>query len=432
MTTLRQAKRVYFIGIKGAGMTALAQVLKGWGKTVSGSDTADIFFTDDVLKKEKIRVVAPFRAGNLPAADLVIRSTAYTASNNVEVKTAVKKKLPMMTYPQAVGQLFAGRYGIAVCGTHGKTTTSAMLTFVLKELGLDPTAIIGSAVPQLGGSACVGQGQYLVVEADEYQNKLRHYRPRAIILTSADWDHPDYFKNQAAYNRVFIDFIKRLPKDGLLIAFQDDKNVRVIAKHARCRVVWYGKKGPRLPLAVPGDHNQWNAAAVVTLCQSLTLPKQKVIAALKRFTGTKRRFELLGEKKGVKVYDDYAHHPAEVIATLQAVRQQFKKNRLIVAFQSHTYTRTKALLPAFAKAFRLADEVIVLDIFGSAREKHGSITPEKLAAAIHRQSRNASYRGNFSAVVDYLTDHVRRGDVVIVMGAGENWKVGVGLLKKLK
>ncbi len=430
MKSLQQAKKLYFVGIKGAGMTALAQILKGWGKKVSGSDVRSVFFTDEVLKKNKIKIFSPFKASNVSQADLVIYSTAYNAKNNIEIKTALKKKLPLLSYPQAVGQLFDQKIGLAVCGTHGKTTTSAMLTFVMKELNLSPTALIGSAVPQFGGGAVVGTSQYVVVEADEYQNKLKYYHPQIVILTSADFDHPDYFKNQTAYNKVFTDFIKKISDDGLLIAFALDKNVQKIKRGAKCQVVTYSDKY-KLKLKLPGRHNQYNANAVMTLAEQFGWPLDKVQRALQKFAGTKRRFELLGQKRRIKVYDDYAHHPTEIRAALQAAREKFPRQKIWLAFQSHTYTRTKSLLPDFAQSFKLADQVVVLDIFGSAREKQGGIDAPKLAAAINRVSHNASYRGDFSAVVDYLAKQVKPGDVVLTMGAGENWQVGVKLLKKL-
>lgn len=429
---LANYKNIYFLGIKGAGLTGLAQVLKKMGHKVWGSDVAEVFFTDQVLKRSRIKVLSGFKSKQITDdIDLVIYSTAYD-KKNVELKTAVKKKIPILSYPQAIGSLFAGRYGIAVCGTHGKTTTTAMLGYVLQELGQDPLVIVGSAVKQFGGNARYGRGDYLVVEADEYQNKLRYYRPRAIILTSADFDHPDYFKNQKAYNKVFKHFIKSLPGNGLVIAFTDDKNVREIIKSATCRVVAYGRQDVyNFKLAIPGEYNRWNALAVLTLIKELGLDVSKARKIIENFKGVKRRFELLGKKNKILVYDDYAHHPTEVKQLLKMARAEFPDRKIWAVFQSHTYTRTKALLPQFAKAFKPADQVIVLDIFGSAREKHGGVTPQDLVTAINKYSKNASYRGNMNMVVNYLAGEVKSGDVVLTIGAGENWKVGVDLLEKL-
>ncbi len=434
---LNDFQNIYLIGIKGAGMTGLAQILSQRGKNVWGSDTPDVFFTDQVLKREGIKVLSKFQTKNITKKiDLVIYSTAYN-EKNIEFRTAKKKGLKMISYPQALGLLFEHQYNIAVCGTHGKTTTTAMLGYVLQELELDPTVVVGSEVEQLGGNARSGLGNYLVIEADEYQNKLKYYNPQAVILTSADFDHPDYFKNQTAYNKVFKDFVKRIPPDGVLVACWDNKNVREIARVAKCRVVKYGFKiydlrFKNIKLQVPGEYNQLNALAVLTLIKELGLEVKKARNILEKFRGCKRRFELLGRVKGILIYDDYAHHPVEVAKVLETARKEFPKRKIWAIFQSHTYTRTKVLIKDFAKSFKEADQVIVLDIFGSAREKQGTITPQQVVKEINKYSKNATYHGKIKVVVDYLAKEVKPGDVVITIGAGENWKVGEGLIKKLE
>lgn len=412
-------------------MTALAQIFRGMGKTVWGSDVAEPFFTDAVLRRSKIKVL-PFDAKNITKEiDLLVYSTAYGPSNP-EFVAAKKLGVKMLSYPEALGLLFAGKYGIAVCGTHGKTTTTAMLGYVLQELKADPLVVVGSEVKQLGGNARFGKGKYFVVEADEYQNKLKHYSPRAVILTSADWDHPDYFKNQKAYNQVFKDFVRRIPKNGLLVAFSQDKNVREIIKSAKCKVVKYGYCLPATSyqLLIPGEHNLWNASAVLTLIAELGLDVVKVQKILTKFKGCKRRFELMGEKRGVKIYDDYAHHPTEVQKLLEAARGKFPKDRIWAVFQAHTYTRTKALLKDFGRSFQNADRVVILPIFGSAREAQGTVSPKDLVREINRHSHNASYRGKITEAAEYLKKQIKPGDIVICIGAGENWKVGKILLAK--
>ncbi|MFA5076776.1 MAG: UDP-N-acetylmuramate--L-alanine ligase [Patescibacteria group bacterium] len=435
---LSNYQNIYFLGIKGAGMTALAQVLKKMGKNVWGSDIPEVFFTDQVLKKAKIKVLTPFSPKHISDdIDLLVYSTGYT-EQNVEFGEAKKKKISMISYPEALGLLFKNHYGIAVCGTHGKTTTTALLGFVLQELGLDPTVIVGSDVPQLGGSARLGQSKYLVIEADEYQNKLQYYTPQAIILTSADWDHPDYFKNQTAYSQVFEDFVRRLPANGLLVAWGDDCKVRDIITATKARVVTYGIEqdnnyhlNQSVELQLIGQHNQLNAAAVLALTDQLGLDQKKVRVALARFKGTKRRFELLGKKKGVAVYDDYAHHPVEIAKTLAAMRAHFGGHKIWAVFQSHTFTRTIALFKDFGRAFGDADQVMVLDIFSSAREIQGKITAADLVKEINKNSANALYVGHITKTAAYLAKKVKPGDIVVTLGAGENWKVGVELLKKI-
>ncbi|MFA5359051.1 MAG: UDP-N-acetylmuramate--L-alanine ligase [Patescibacteria group bacterium] len=431
---LKDYQNIYFLGIKGAGMTAMAQMLKKIGKNVWGSDIPETFFTDEVLAKDGIKVLSPFAAGNITDdIDLIIYSTAYNEKNE-EFKFAKEKGMTMLSYPQSLGLLFKDHYGIAVCGAHGKTTTTAMLGYVLQELGQDPLVIVGSAVDQLGGNARFGQGKYLVVEADEYQNKLQYYSPKAVILTSADFDHPDFFADQNAYNQVFKDFVARIPVDGLLIAFVDDANVAEIIRQAKCRVIEYHKNQKGLPtinLQLSGEHNIWNATAILLLLKELGLDIDKAAEVLSQFKGTKRRFEFLGEKDGILVYDDFAHHPVEIQKLLKAARTKFPGKKIWAVFQAHTYTRTKALLKEFGESFTDADEVIVLDIFGSAREEHGGVTTKQLVDEIDKNSHNASYRGTIDDVTKYLRQNAKTGDVIMTIGAGENWQVGVNFLENI-
>jgi len=433
ITNLTSYRRVYFLGIKGAGMTGLAQIFKRLGKSVSGSDVTDQFFTDEVLKAEHIHVL-PFSTKNISKKiDLLIYSTAYNQKNSVEFRAAKAAKIPMISYPQALGLLLNNKTGVAVCGTHGKTTTTAMLGYVLQELGQDPTVVVGSTIKQLGGNARFGKSDVVVIEADEYQNKLRYYHPKIVILTSADFDHPDYFADQAAYSHVFKQFVKKIPKDGLLIAFTDDPQVREIIKSARCRVIGYGQK-TLLPvkLQIPGEHNVWNATAVLLAVKELGLPAARATAILRRFRGAKRRFELLGTARGVRVYDDYAHHPVEISKLLQGARVKFGTRKIWAVFQSHSYSRTKALLQDFGTAFTNADDVTVLDVFSSAREKAKTVGAEDLVRAINQHSPKAAYRGTIEQVAAWLVTVVHKGDVVITIGAGENWRVGTQLLKNLR
>lgn len=565
MKPLEQCRRIHLIGIKGAGMTGLAQVFLGLGKTVTGSDVGDVFFTDTVLAQAGVTVLPFARANITPQIDLVVYSTAY-GPDHPERVAADELGIESCSYPQAVGLFFTDHYGIAVCGTHGKTTTTGMLGYVFQELGVDPLVIVGSSVPQLGGNARYGRGKYYVLEADEYQNKLRHYSPQAVILTSADWDHPDYFPNQEAYTQVFVDFVKRIPPEGILVAFTDDDQVEQIARQATCRVIRYGVGENKQPigsgvllqttdgkyilqrrdgsakknsnriapfggrmssqdadtratavrelreeieltvtpeqlqslgvfrgqidpsdwievftgpvvdpttlklhegaevvvytreelmadplvtdftrdvirrlavpetwsLQVPGEHNEWNATAVLLLLQELGFDPKNVAELLKSFQGAKRRFELLGTVENVSVYDDYAHHPREIEKLLTAARAKFPKRRLWAVFQPHTYSRTIALLDQFAEALTLADEVIILDIFASAREQEATIDATDLVAAITARGGKAAYRGSISRVVEFLTGMVRPGDVVLTIGAGENWRVGQGLVEALE
>ncbi|MBI5071442.1 UDP-N-acetylmuramate--L-alanine ligase [Candidatus Falkowbacteria bacterium] len=461
---LKTARKIYMIGIKGVGMTAIAQVLKLRGKEVTGSDTHEKFFTDEVLAKSGIKFYEGFEAANLEKEkpDLVIYSTAYT-EENPELAAARKSGLPILSYPEVLGQILKEGFGIAVCGTHGKTTTSAMLGFVLQELGADPTVIVGSAVPQLGGNARVGKGEYVVIEADEYQNKFLYFKPRAVVLTSAEYDHPDFFKTEADYFDAFRKFVAKIPAEGFLVACADDKNVKEISASVSCKIIFYGltvgdwqakkivqknggmefevfgkdKSQGIFKIKLLGNHNVANALAVIATAAELgygpsTSSENKLRGALENFSGAVRRFEIKGEVAGVIVVDDYGHHPTEIKVTLEAARQKYPDRRIWCVFHPHTFTRTKALLSDFSKSFGAADKTIVIDIYGSAREVAGGVSSEDLVELIKKEGKDALYIPTILEAAEFLAKEVKSGDVVITMGAGDVWRIGELLLEKLK
>ncbi len=466
--SLFRHKQVHMIGIKGAGMTALAEVLVRQGVVVTGSDTEEVFFTDEILKRLDIPVCAGFDPKNIPKkASLIIYSTAYTPEKNSELAAAFSSTVLVQSYPEALGALTEEKLTLAVCGTHGKTTTSALLADTLQYLGKDPSAIVGSRILSWGGNALSGSGDYLVIEADEYQNKLAKYQPFAVILTSIDFDHPDFFADMEQYERVFADFVARIPAHGVLVYCADSASVVKVAEQARCRKVSYGtlpgadflvqdyapeKMGfiaekeifrqsftllhqgissEKIHLKLAGIHNALNAAAVWALLATLGIMNERVVSALGRFSGTERRFEYVGERYGTLLYDDYAHHPEEIRVTLRAFRDLYPEKRLTVIFHPHTFTRTKALLMDFAQSFDVADTVRILDIYGSAREEQGGVSSEELVALINRF---------FPGKAEYVTDAKRlpaelektmgRQDVIITLGAGNVWEISHSLAKK--
>jgi len=457
--SLNDFKKIYMIGIKGVGMTAIAQVLKLRGAEVTGSDTHEKFFTDEVLEKIGIKFYEGFNAENLAAEkpDLVIYSTAYT-EENPELATARKSGGAILSYPEALGQILKEGFGIAVCGTHGKTTTTAMLGFVLQELGADPTVVVGSAVPQLGGNARAGKGKYVVVEADEYQNKFLYFDPRAVILTSAEYDHPDFFKTPEEYNDAFRKFVAKIPAEGFLVACADDKNVLEIVKAAKCKIISYGlaggdwqaknivaresgmefeilEKGESrgvFKIQLLGNHNVANALAVIAAARELGFDLEKIREALEKFSGAVRRFEIKGEVGGVLVIDDYGHHPTEIRVTLEAARQKYSDRRIWCVFHPHTFTRTKALLSDFSKSFGAVDKIIVIDIYGSVREVAGGVSSGDLVELIKKEGGDALYIPTIPEVAEFLAQEVKSGDVVITMGAGDVWRVGEMLLQSLR
>ena len=456
---LAQIKKAYVIVIKGSGIIGVVELLHAMGIEVSGSDTHEKFFTDEILQKLGIRYAEGFSAENVSAdADVVLYSTAYNEENNVEFAEAKKRNLTMISYPQALAGLFNQKYGIAVCGTHGKTTTSAMLAYVLEKCGADPSAVIGSRVRQWGGNALAGQGDYFVIEADEFQNKLALYDPKMAILTSVDYDHPDFFKTYADYKRVFSDFVAKIPKTGLLVVWGDSVDTNEIACSCQGEIVKYGfqkdddviisdlqmlihnefsnKRSQKFSvdfsernlgefeIRLFGRHNVLNAAAVIAICHRLNLDLEKVREALKNFEGTSRRFEMIGERNGAVLIDDYGHHPEEIKATLRAAREIYPDKNLIAVFHPHSYSRTEALLQDFAQSFDDADKVIVLDIYGSARENSGNVSSADLVRLINKYNRGkAEHIPTIDEAVEFLEKKIGQDDVVLAIGAGNVFEV---------
>jgi UDP-N-acetylmuramate--alanine ligase len=480
---ISKLKKIYMIGIKGVGMTMLAQYLSAQGILVSGSDTGEVFITDEALKKSGIKVFDGFNANNIPdTADLIIYSTAYNAERNEEVRSVLAGKIKVMAYAEALGVFFNSHFGIAVCGSHGKTTTTAWLGFVLERAGVSPSTLVGSFVPQFGGAATIGRSDYLIIEADEYQNKLKNFQPKAVLLNNIDYDHPDFFPTADDYQQVFIDFIGKIPKSGWLVANFDDRNIKKIAAvNTHAKIISYainesadyvaydiksfnGEQFFKVKMSVDetetdgdvndlslgdfnikliGRHNVYNALAVISASIELGTDLTDIRTYLSEFTGTARRLQTLGGYHGAMIIDDYAHHPTEVKATLEALRQKYPKNKLIIVFHPHTFTRTKALLEDFAKCFTGADELIILDIFGSAREKQGGVTSQELMEKIRNWNLSAGeadqesgiggqdlkYISSLEEVEKFLRKHIGRGDVVVTMGAGDVYKIGERLIR---
>ena len=449
---LNKIKKVYVIGIKGSGVVGVVEIFHKMGIEVSGSDTYEKFFTDEVLQKLSVKYAEGFAAENIPQdVDLVLYSTAYNAENNVEFAEAQKWNLVMMSYPQILAELFNQKYGIAVCGTHGKTTTSAMLAYVLQNLGISPTAVIGSRVRQWGGNAIIGEGEHFIIEADEYQNKLALYEPKAAILTSVDYDHPDFFKTIADYEKVFANFVAKIPRTGFLVVWGDSVATNEVACSCQCNIIKYGfmedndiviknhssigilqrfevffsdKSLGFFEIKLLGKHNALNAAAVIAVCHKLNLYMEEVRMVLANFEGTSRRFEIIGERNGAVLIDDYGHHPEEIKVTLKATREIYTDKNIIAVFHPHSYSRTEALLQDFAQSFDDADKVIVLDIYGSARENTGNVSSLDLVKLINKYSRDkAEHIPTIDEAVEFLQDKIGENDVVLAIGAGNVFEV---------
>ncbi len=460
---MENLKKIYVIGIKGSGVIAVVEILHSMGVEILGSDTDEKFFTDKILQRLGIKYFEAFSADNIPDdADLVVYSSSYNAENNVELAEVVKRNLPMASYPEILAEIFNKKYGIAVCGTHGKTTTSAMLAYVLKECGKDPCAVIGSRVKNWDGNALSGKGELFVIEADEFQNKLKLYFPKAVILTSVDWDHPDTYPTFEDYKKAFADFAAKIPKIGFLVVWGDSVATNEIACSCRCDIIKYGfqedndivitKHETRNPveslrfhgastkqlfeinyndnslgefeIQLVGKHNILNAAAVIAVCHKLGLDMEKVRKSLKLFQGTVRRFEFIGERNGAVLIDDYGHHPEEIKATLRGTREIYPDKNIIAVFHPHSFTRTEAMLSEFSQSFDDADEVIVLDIYGSARENSGKVNSNDIVKLINKYNRDkAGYIPTIDEAVEFLKDKIGENDIVLCIGAGNVWEV---------
>ncbi len=478
---LNKIKKIYMIGIKGVGMTMLAQYLATKGVKISGSDTKEKFMTDEVLKKSGIKVIEKFNKSNIPEdVDLIIYSTGYNANTNVEITQALKSRIKVLIYAEALGEIFNQQYGIAVIGTHGKTTACAWLGYVMDKTGLSPSVMVGAQVPQFQGLSLVGKSGYLVAEIDEYQNKLKYFQPKAILLNNIEYDHPDFFSTLADYKNVFVDFIKKLPSKGFLVANYDNPIIRKIAQvNCRGKVITYAidnaadfiaydiklyrnKQYFKVKLGIEDDdeplsgsqnrlaahselgdfsiqligkHNISNALAVISASVELGVELVDIRKYLEEFEGTTRRMQILGEFKGATIIDDYAHHPTEIKATLASVRELYKEQKIVVVFHPHTFTRTKALFNDFIESFKDTDVLIIIDIYGSAREKHGGVHSRDLVEKIKIKNKelgikqDVKYISTLEKCEEYLREHAEKEDLILLMGAGDIFRVGENLIK---
>ena len=414
------------VGVKGVGMAALAEVLVKNGFIVSGSDAKEDFITAGALKLLNIPI-AEFSVENIKGAEAVIRSNAYN-SDNEEVRAAQDLNIPVFSYPEVVAELFNAHYGIAVAGSHGKTTTTAMLAHILKSAGKNVTAIVGSTVLDWGSGAVSGDlakpDALFVLEADEYKEAFLNYRPRGAIITNIDYDHPDYFKTAGDYENAFAKFIAQIPENGFLVINADDARLKELARNAKAKVIEARARDFFMPvLHLPGEHNRANAVLAYRAALELGVSETEAKTELANFKGTARRMELVGESNGAVIYDDYAHHPSEIKATLRAMREKYPAKKIVAVFQPHTYSRTKALFGDFTGAFNDADEVILTDVFSSAREqKDESVNISDMVVALEKNGKKITFIANKTDIPTHLKEYLNQSNVIITMGAGDIYK----------
>ncbi len=412
---LKDYKNVHCIGIGGIGLSALARYCHVNGAKVTGSDGGTSRITED-LKKEGMTVYFGHNSAHVSKdTDLVVYTIAVN-DNNPELKVARERGVTCMTYPEALGLLTKEYVTIAVCGTHGKTTTTGMVTSMLKGCGVNPTVIVGSLLSEGGTNFIQGDSEYLVVEACEYKRSFLNLNPKHILVTNIDEDHLDYYKDLADIQTAFQSFADKLNSNGNLIT-HNNVSLNTSATKIDADII----NEQEIELNVLGEHNKKNAQLVIALAQSLKLNDEQARAGLKTFTGTWRRLEYKGTQKGAIMYDDYGHHPKEIMATLEAIREKYKsgKFKLVVVFQPHLYSRTKLLLDDFSQAFNLADKICILPIYASREKDDGSISSEDLV----EKTNNSIYMESFEEVKKYIDKNCHSGSVVLTIGAGDVYRI---------
>ncbi len=425
-------KKAYFIGIGGIGMSALAQYFKDQGSLVTGSDREASPVTE-LLEKKGIQVVIGQKAENVPeGTELIVYSDAVP-EDNPERARARELNIPQFSYFAMLGQISLNQIStenimtIAVAGTHGKTTTTGMLAKILHDAKLSPTAIIGSIVKDFGSNYLHGDSNMLIVEACEYKDHLLELSPIILVITNLEWDHTDYFPSLAALQQTFQKAIERVPESGAIVTDPSDKNIASLLTNSKAKVVDYTKE-PAYTLNLPGEFNQNNARAAAAAARRAlpTILDSQIADSLADFQGTWRRFEYKGKTaNGADVYDDYAHHPTAVRETLKALRQK-TKNKIIVAFHPHLYSRTRDLLDEFAVAFSDADRVLMAPIYAAREVDDGSISSEILAERIRATGVDASAL-DFDAIEKTLGE-AGGGDTIMTMGAGDIYKLADALV----
>ena len=466
-------QRIHFVGIGGIGMSGIAEVLLNLGYKVSGSDLKSSSVTQRLAGLGAVTFEG-HRAQNIAGAEVVVTSSAIS-TDNPEVAEAHNLHIPVIQRAEMLAELMRLKYGIAIAGMHGKTTTTSMVASVLAAGGLDPTVVVGGRVDAMGSNARLGKSQYLVAEADESDRSFLKLTPILSVVTNIDREHMDTYRNMRDVKNTFVEFMDRVPFYGMIVACNDDPVLRRLLSDVQRRTVTYGtKRGSdfwiKIPtlrqaqgrlsrakdaremghpplntfsvkyreqdlgeftLHVPGAHNVLNATAAIAVGVGLDISVDAIRTALDQFRGVDRRFQLRGQAAGVTVIDDYGHHPTEIKATLAAAREcGFRKIHVI--FQPHRYTRTRDLMEEFTTAFTDADSLYVLDIYAASEKPIEAITGEALAERIEQAGKNAQYANSFATAISAATAAAQEGDMILTLGAGSVSQLGPMIVEKLK
>lgn len=438
-----QGLRVHFVGIGGSGMSGIAKVMGARGAVISGSDLHESS-TLDGLRSMGMKISVGHDASNIGGASLIVRSSAIVDSN-VELMAARTSGIEILERAEALSRLLIGKTSVAVAGTHGKTTTTSMLTVALQSCGLDPSFAIGASIRNFGTNAHHGSGEIFVVEADESDGSFTSYKPNGAIITNIELDHVDNFKDLSSIDSLFEEFVKTI-KDELVVCSDDAGSLRLLekvkgsdlnlvtygttgdpdllidriylgARESKARLVFRGRVWGELELVIPGRHNLLNAAAAIAMGHQLGAPYQGLMAGLSKFTGARRRFEIRGNEKGVTVIDDYGHHPTELRATLETARNFAGSGRVLVIFQPHRFSRTAAFANEFAHELAKADHTYLLEIYAASENPLPGITSATIASKM--PSGSVTYEPSMPEVISKVIKDAKSGDVILTLGAGD-------------
>ena len=434
---LSKIKHVHFIGIGGIGISAIARMMLHEGKKVSGQDMQDSEIASD-LRKAGADIVIGQSFENIPSdVDLIVYTIAVESYDNTLYKKIKEGSVSNLSYPEMLSVVTKGKYTVAISGTHGKTTTTAMIAQILRDAKKDPTVVVGSLLIGDNSNFIAGESKYFVVEACEYKRSFLNINPNILVITNIDEDHLDYYKDIEDIKSAFRELAMKVPSDGFVICNPHDKNIKDVISGIKAKVLNYNEFfNPDLKLKIPGIHNKKNAAAAFMVASVLAISYTDINDSLSKFLGTWRRFQYKGKlDSGVLIYDDYAHHPAEIMATLEGFREFYPHEdgwRITVIFQPHLFSRTKLLLKDFAQSFNKSDKVMILPIYYAREEDDGTMSSEILAKEIHMNNPNTESFIDFPSAENHIKSELGRmnnKDIIVTMGAGEAFRIGDNLLQ---
>jgi len=450
-------KRIHFIGIGGSGMNGIAEVLINMGYGVSGSDISESDVTRRLARLGAI-IHAGHRAENVHGSQCVVYSSAVKKTNP-ELVEAAARQIPVIPRAEMLAELMRLKYGIAIAGTHGKTTTTSMVSMILARAGLDPTIVTGGKLNSLGANAKLGAGEFLVAEADESDGSFLKLTPTIAVVTNIDREHMDHYADMDAVKTAYTDFMNKVPFYGCAVICLDHPVIQGLIPQITRRFISYGlsaqadvsarglrpdgmkttyslyadgERHGEITLRLPGEHNVYNSLAAAAVARELEIPFEHIKEGLEGFTGVERRFHVRGEAAGVLVVDDYGHHPVEIKAVLRAAKKGFPSRRLVVVFQPHRFTRTKDLFADFLSAFNDADKLILTEVYAAGEDRIEGASGAALYEGIKRYGhKDVSYMPDVKSVPEFLAGAAAEGDMVITLGAGDVWKAGAALVEAL-